>query len=480
MVVPNTWGEPRDFSRIMRVGGYVLLIGILVGITFGMYALFNPRFFMVFLNISEYEAPSFFLGIYLPGLVAIVGIGYVLATRSQLISLGTRRAAILCTLIVLSLTISLLSIFNIVAVIGGIIALAAVILAQTKPSFKILWKREASFLVEIGSMLIVSASMFFLLMLFISMFFRTYSPGVYTIKSGYSYILLVIAIMSLLTFAITPIIGLQGSKTGLIGILAIATSLSSFFATIQNEYVYSNPAIYQGLSLLGIGIAMGLVGALIYFRLFLTGELVDESLNSSFVYKGRHCPHCGASWKDPKQHVCSNCNQNLYSEQSTSFCPHCGRLVNLASKNCPHCNEDVTSLPVHISFKPFKENEGLPKRILMNFGLSAKELFTTVLLFIIFNFAAFVSYVRVESPTVVKAGSETIRYYGLPLEWLQIVALWESRQSRTPGLYQWTLSFERVAVNYSALILDFSLYFLLAFVIVYGISKLRSMKTKLG
>jgi hypothetical protein len=329
-------------------------------------------------------------------------------------------------------------------------------------------------------MLIVSASMFFLLMLFISMFFRTYSPGVYTTSTDYPYILLGIGIMSLLTFAITPVIGLKGSKTGLIGILAVATSLSSFFATIQNEYVYSNPAIYQGLSLLGIGIAMGLAGALTYFRLFLTGESVDKSLNSSFVYKGRHCPHCGASWKDPNQHVCSNCNQNLYSGQSTSFCSHCGRLTNLASKNCPHCGEDVTSLPVHISFKPFKENEGLSKKILMNFGLTGKELFTIVLLFIIFNFAAFVSYVRVQSPTIVKAGSETIRNYGLPLEWLQIIAMWESRQSRTPGLYEWSLNFERVAINYSQLILDLSLYFLLAFVVVYGISKLRSMKTKLG
>src|SRR4030067_2190284 len=97
----------------MRIGGYVLLVGILIGITLGVYSLFNPRFFLVFLNISEYEAPSFFLGLYLPGLVVIVGVGYVFASRSKLSVLDTRRAAVLCTLVVLCLTFASLSVFNI-------------------------------------------------------------------------------------------------------------------------------------------------------------------------------------------------------------------------------------------------------------------------------------------------------------------------------------------------------------------------------
>jgi len=479
MVVPNTWSGPRDISRVMKVGGYVLLVGILVGITFGVYAFFNPGFFMFFLNISEYEAPSFFLGIYLPGLIAVVAIGYFVATRSQLTSLGARRVAILCTLIVLCMAISSLSIFNVLAVGGSIIILAAAILAQTKPSFKILWKREASFLVETGSMLIVSASMLFLLMLYISIFFRTYSPGVYTISSVYPYTLLGIGVLSLLTFVITPAFGLKGSKTGFIGILAVAMSLSSFFTTIQNDYVYSNPAVYQGLFLLGVGIVMGLAGAFIYFRLFLTGEFVDEPLKSSFLYKGLHCPHCGITWKDPKQHVCPSCNQNIYSGLAISFCPHCGRLISSISKSCPHCGEDASSLPVHIAFNAPGEKEGLFKRMLLSLGISAQELFATAVLFIVFNFVAFISYVRVQSPTIVKVGSETIRNYGFPLEWLQVIASWASRQSRTPGLYQWTLSFKSIAINYSALILDFSLYFLLAFAISYGIFRLRSLRTKL-
>ena len=480
MVVPNTDGKPRDVSRLMRIGGYVLLVGILTGITLGTYALFNPRFFLVFLSISEYEAPSFFLGMYLPGLVLIVGVGYIFATRSELSNLGTRRAAVLCTLIVLCLTLASLSVFNILTVVGGVIALVAVILAQTQPSFKVLWKREASFLVETGSMLIVSASMLFLLMLIISRFLRTYSAGVYVIGNSYPYVLLAVAVMSFLTFAVTPFIGLKGSKTGLIGILAFATSVSSFVVAIQNEYVYSNPAIYQGLSLLGVGVAMAFAGALVYVKLSLSGELLNTSLNPSFVYKGRHCPHCGASWRDLSQHVCSDCNQNLYSEQSTSFCPHCGRLIHLVAKTCPHCGEDVTSLPVHISFEPFKEKRGLFDRILGSFELSTKEFITIVLLFVLFNFIAYISYVRVESPIVVVVGSKTTRSYGVPLEWMQIIAVWDSRESRNKGWYVWSLNFEGVSINYATLILDSAVYFLLAFTIVYGIAKLRSRKTRIS
>ena len=194
MVVPNTEGKPHDSSRLMRIGGYVLLFGILIGITLGVYALFNPRFFLIFLNMSEYEAPSFFLAVYLPSLVLIVGVGYVFATKSELNNLSNRRAAVLCMLVIVCLTFASFSIFNALAVVGGVIALAAVILAQTQPSFKVLWKREASFLVETGSMLVVSASMVFLLMLVISRFLRTYSAGVYVVSNSYPYVLLVIAV----------------------------------------------------------------------------------------------------------------------------------------------------------------------------------------------------------------------------------------------------------------------------------------------
>ncbi len=477
MVVPNTEGKPHDSSRLMRIGGYVLLFGILIGITLGVYALFNPRFFLIFLNISEYEAPSFFLAVYLPSLVLIVGVGYVFATKSELKNLSNRRAAVLCMLVIVCLTFASFSIFNALAVVGGVIALAAVILSQTQPSFKVLWKREASFLVETGSMLVVSASMLFLLMLVISRFLRTYSAGVYAVSNSYPYVLLVIAALSLLTFAVTPFVGLHGSKTGLIGIVAFGTSVSSFVAAIQNEYVLSNLAMYQGLSLLGVGTAMTLAGALVYFKLSLSGEISSQSLKPTFTYKGRHCPHCGSSWGDPSQRVCLNCSQNLYSEQSISFCPHCGRLNQQEAKNCPHCGEDVTSLPVHISLKSSKQRR-LFSRILDSLELSLKQFIMILILLILFNFTAYLSYVRVESDLPVQAGSKTIRYYGVPLEWFQLVLVWAKAPSPQPGVTRLYSTFMALGVNWATLILDLTLYFLLAFAIVYGVGRLRSRKRK--
>jgi predicted RNA-binding Zn-ribbon protein involved in translation (DUF1610 family) len=478
MVMPNTEGKARNSSRIIRIGGYFLLIGTLVGIMLGAYAMFNPRFFLIFLNISEFEAPSFFLAMYLPSLVVIVGVGYVFATRSKLSNLGIRHTTIVSTLSVLCLTLASLSVFNILAAVGAIIALVAAVLAQTQPSFKVFWKREASFLVEIGSMLIVSALMLFLLMLSISKFLRTSSAGVYVVSNSYPYVLSAIVVLSFLTFAVTPFIGLRGSKTGLVGILAFATSVSSCVVAMQNEFVFSDPVVYEGLSLLIIGAAMTFAGALVYVKLSLTGELLNQSLKSTFIYKGRHCPNCGLSWKDSNQHICLNCGQNLYADQSISFCPHCGRLVHQASRNCPHCGEDVTSLPIHISLKSSKQKR-LFSRILESLDLSLKEFITILILLILFNFLAYLSYVRVESPPIVVAGSRTQSNYGIPLEWLQIIQVWNRRAARVPGQTEFFTTMEGVEVNWATLILDLTMYFLLAFAIVYGITKLRSRKSRI-
>jgi hypothetical protein len=474
MAVLNSESRSRDISRMIRIGGYLLLVGILIGITLGVYALFNPRFFLVFLNISEYEASSFFLGMYLPGLVIIVGVGYVFASKAKLSVLETRRAAVLCVLVVLCLTFASLSVFNILAVAGGVIALVSLVLAQTQPSFKVLWKREASFFVESGSMLIMSASMLFLLMLIISRFLRTYSAGVYSVSANYPYVLIAIASLSFLTFVVTPFLGLKGSKTGLIAMLALVLSASSSIVAFQNDYVYSNPAIYQGLSLLVIGVTLEFIGGVVHLKLALSGELLNTPLDPSFTYKGRHCPYCGVEWKDARQHVCSKCNQNVYSEQRRSFCPHCGRLINVFSGKCAHCGEDVSSLPMHITLKPLEETKGLFGRILDSLDLSTKQFIAIVILVVLFNFASYISYVRIASPIVVMDGSKTTSNYGVPLEWLQIIEVWASRQSRIPGLREWYSNFVGVAVNYATLILDLVIYFLLAFTIVYGFSKLRA------
>lgn len=465
----------QDALKVMRAGGYALLVGILIGTTLGVYALFNPHFFLVFLNISEYEASSFFLGMYLPSLVVIAGVGYIFATRSRLDNLSMRRSGVLCALVVLCLTLASLSIFNVLAVLGGILALAAVVVAQTQPSFKVLWKREACFLVGTGSMLIMSASTLFLSMLIISRLLQTYSAGVFQVSYSYPYILLVIAILSLLTFVVTPLIGLRGSKAGVCGVLAFAVSTASLIAATQNDYVYSNPSVYQGLFLLGVGVLMTFAGALIYVKLSLSGELLSSSLNPSFVYKGDHCPHCGASWKDPNQNVCPNCRQSLYAEQATSFCPHCGRLVHQNSKNCPHCGEDVTTLPVHISVKTSRER-GLFSRMLDSFELSVKEFVLVLILLLLFNFVAYLSYVRTETTNL---GYTIISHYGIPLEWLQIILSGTSRPARHGEGIVVQYGLQGVGIAWAPFILDLTFYFLLAFAMVYGTVKLRSRKTRM-
>jgi hypothetical protein len=473
MVQKEDWA--RDALKVMRVGGYALLAGILIGISFGVYALFNPHFFLAFFNISKYEATSLFLGMYLPSLVVIVGVGYMFATKSRLGSLSMRRTGVLCALVVLCLTLASLSIFNALAVFGGILALAAVVHAQTQPSFKVLWKREACFLVEIGSMLIVSASTFFLLMLALSKTLQTYSAGVYQVSYSYPYVLLGIAVLSSLTFVVTPLIGLRGSRTGVCGVLAFAVGVASFVAATQNDYVYSNPSVYQGFFLLGVGVAMTFAGALTYVKLSLSGELLPSPLNSSFVYKGGHCPHCGASWEDPNQHICSNCRQSLYSEQVISFCPHCGRLVQQDAKKCPHCGEDVTTLPVHVSVKTSK-GKGLFSRILDSLGLSLKEFVLILILLVLFNFVSYLGYVRTEATN---QGLTIISHYGVPLEWLQMISIGTSTPARSGRGTIIQYGLEGVGVAWAPLILDLTLYFLLAFAIVYGIARLRSKKTRM-
>jgi hypothetical protein len=129
---------------------------------------------------------------------------------------------------------------------------------------------------------------------------------------------------------------------------------------------------------------------------------------------------------------------------------------------------------MHITLKPLEETKGLFGRILDSLDLSTKQFIAIVILVVLFNFASYISYVRIASPIVVMDGSKTTSNYGVPLEWLQIIEVWASRQSRIPGLREWYSNFVGVAVNYATLILDLVIYFLLAFTIVYGFSKLRA------
>jgi hypothetical protein len=107
-----------------------------------------------------------------------------------------------------------------------------------------------------------------------------------------------------------------------------------------------------------------------------------------------------------------------------------------------------------------------------------KEFIVILILLILFNFAAYLGYVRVESEIPAEAGSKTFRYYGVPLEWLQLISVWAKVPSLRPGITMLNLRFMAVGVNWATLVLDLTLYFLLAFAIVYGIGRLGSRKRK--
>jgi len=75
-----------------------------------------------------------------------------------------------------------------------------------------------------------------------------------------------------------------------------------------------------------------------------------------------------------------------------------------------------------------------------------------------------------------QVGSKTIQYYGAPLEWLQLIHVWAKAPSFQPGVTLLYSKLMGVGVNWATLILDLTLYFLLAFAIVYGVGRLRSRK----
>ena len=462
MVLPKRREIELKPLTILRTGGYVVLFGIFVGVTIGVYTLFNPPLFPILINISQYEATLFFLGVYLPSFVIILALGYVFATIPKLEKLTLWRTTALCTLILLCLALSALSILNFLSFLGGVMVLTAVILAYTKPSFKAFWKREACFFVETGAILIASSSMLFLLMWVISRFLQTYSIGVYEANYSYPYILLVIGILSLLTFFVTPSLCLHGHNRGLCGILSLTISVLSFVTIIQNQYVYFNLSAYLGAFLAGIGTILTLCGALIYIKLSLfEATSRPPLLEPSFLYQGKYCVYCGEPWIYPNQDFCSACGRNLKWKLKASFCPYCGRLVSEGLRNCPHCKEDILSLPIHVSLKKREEMEFVKRRrlgmlqsvleiLLEHTSVGLKRfvyIFILTYLFAFMSFALYIRHARIQGFLVLR--------YGFPLEYLEVSALGRS-------------------VTWAALILDFILYFLLAFSIVYGVTRLKS------
>jgi len=337
----------QKLSVIIRTGGYVILFGVFLGVTLGFYTLFNPSIFLLLINISQYEATIFFLGIYLPSFIIIVALGYVFTITPRLEKHNLWHSTTLCTSVLLCLTLSALSIFNFLSFLGCLLVLTAVTLTYTRPTFKTLRKREACFFVEIGAILVASASMLFLLMWFISRFFQTYSAGVYQVGWGYPCVLLVIEILSLLTFFMTQFSCLHGVNVGLCGILGLTMSILSFMTIIQNQYVYFNLSTYKGIFLAGTGTILTFCGALICTKLYVS-EKHEHALRPSFLYRGNYCPYCGGHWTNSNKDFCSTCERSLHWELKMYFCPYCGLLVPENTGKCLHCGEEIGRLPFFI------------------------------------------------------------------------------------------------------------------------------------
>jgi hypothetical protein len=474
--------------KAARIGGYLVLLSIFFSIAFGVYALFNPELFSNFINISIYESRTFFLGVYLPSSVITVAIGYVFATMPKLENLNMWHTTALCSLILLCLALSALSIFNILSFFGAIIILIAVVHAHTKPTFKTMWKREACFFVEIGTILIASSSMIFLLMFTISLFLQTYSVVMYGISYIYPILLLVIEVLALIAFLLTPFLGLYRLNVEFSGIIGFMVAISSFIVATQNHYFFASLSGHLGIFLVIIGSLLTLSGALIYFKLFFSEFLLEPAIEPSFLYKGKYCPFCGALWANAKKDHCSFCGKNLFGKSQKAFCSHCGRLVAGSARNCPHCLQSIGSLPVYISslMEQLEEEKRATKEvepgrlqktldslwqqideILVRLDLSLKELVYMGILTFFFIFLSLITHVRYEiyeEPRWVPPYRLQIWYfyYGIPLEWLGISHL----RFRSFG------NVFDITISWVALFVDFVVFFLSSFAIVYVSTRL--------
>lgn len=464
--------------RTIRVAGLLVLAGASLGTTLGVYALLNPWLFSVFFDISQYEAMSFFLGFYLPSFAVTVTLGYVFATTHRLGS-SLWHAAPLSLLGFLCIVLSAISPFNMLAFIGGILALTAVIFTYTKPAFKTLWRREASFLVEAGSLLVASSSCLILLMWFISNFLPTYSAGFPEAEAYYLYALFAMTALAFLTFFTVSSFGSRGAHTGFFGMLGLVAGITFSFIAVQSRNFYVNASAYLSVFLGAVGILFTLFGALIYVKLSFSQEPSSTALMPSFVFQGKYCPSCGEPWSGGTARTfCSSCGQSIKWKPEIPFCPYCGRLLSKGVQTCPHCKEDVGSLPIFYSLKKLEKKEvWITKReskfqrvlraverrvplvaISRRVPLTFKEYVYVVILTFVFNFVSFISVVRAEPhPQLADLGLYLV-HYGFPFEWVEVL----TAENIARGI-----TFSLVGLS-----LDFLAYFLLSLFIVFGVTKL--------
>jgi len=182
------------------------------------------------------------------------------------------------------------------------------------------------------------------------------------------------------------------------------------------------------------------------------------------------------------------------------FCSACGKVVPSDSQACPHCFDDIRykrnqfelalaqeqetalKLSVKPKKKPSRINAGVGKvfrtmkvavmkpvlilnrmfnAVLDRINLTSKDAVFMIILTYVFAFVAFIGHVRVESVTMSR-GFRVIAFYGFPVEWFRVAT------STYPIVHN-----SGIQILPALLIVDVILYFLAAFLVVYGVQRFR-------
>jgi len=486
-------------SKTLRISGYLVAGGALMGFSIGVYLLFNRALFSFFVGILSFEVMSYFLTVFIPSFAILIVIGYLFATTLGLKSDELSNVVPLCILSLLCMALSALSVFYLISFFGGLLTLTALTKAYTKPTFNTLSKREAFFMVEIGAMFVASFSSLFLLMWLV---FQTYAMGSYVSYSPFA--LIVVGAISFLSFFVIPLWGSRGTNAGFCGAFGLVMSILSYLFVVQNQYVLFNTPAFIGMFMLVLGFVLAVVGELLYVRLFFSEPAVATTvLTSTLLFHGRYCPYCGKPRVTTLQNLCSYCGRSLMWTPYAPFCSSCGLLVPTNAQKCPHCREDIREKRVYfhsmdareeaiadkLMTKPRKKEswimKGQPKMarmlqtveqavgsiysllnaVIERLSLTLRQAVIIIILTYLFGFLSFIGYVRVEPSQQITVDIIVLNY-GFPLEWLQV----KVNPFPIPHVFD-------VGVAWASLGVNVVLYFFMSFALVYGVSRLRHWLT---
>lgn len=329
-----------EVNRIVRLGGYMILVGVFAAFTVGLYTLTDLKIFSDLVSISEYEAVSFFTFVFIPGLAIEAFAGYILATTTDMRGIGLLRTITLSSLSLLSLVASSITLLGIISYVGSMVSLGGVLMSYVRPRFKFWAKREARFLIGLGSMFIMSFSLLFLLLMFLSTLFTTYSLGQYVLGGRELLSIVVVGLLSLsmLFASLTPRLRRLGIE--FTSAFYFVLGLVVLVAALYNRYVFFNLPIYIGVLMEASGMILVFIGSLVHLRLrSMAGPLKAEAFPT--YVRGRYCTFCGELRSDPSRSVCPSCGRSLTGRERGPFCPYCSRVVPKSLSRCPHCLESL-------------------------------------------------------------------------------------------------------------------------------------------